>query len=210
MAMRQLVVLGGGGNAKDALDTIQQGFEVVAFIDDDVTKQNTFLQNIPVLPRTALADFPDAQVVSLIGSEKTFAFRDRLIDDFGVEAGRFATIIHPSASVSKYASIGHDVVIFAGVSIPSNAKIGNHVFILPNTVIHHDTIVEDYAVIGSGVVIAGHVRIGRNSFIGSGSSIKNDVDIGDYSLVGMAANVIRNCEPRSVLVGNPARAHRGS
>ena len=155
--------------------------------------------------RDALSRFPEARVVSLIGSEHTHAERERIIGGFAVPPERFATVIHSRASVSKYASIGHDVILFPGVVIPSNAVIRDHVFILPNTVIHHDAVVESHVIIGAGVVIAGGARIGTGSFVGSGSTIKNQVEIGAHSLVGMSANVIRSCAPRSRLVGNPAR-----
>ncbi|MDR9774801.1 NeuD/PglB/VioB family sugar acetyltransferase [Rhizobium hidalgonense] len=205
MLKSQLVVLGGGGNALDALDTLQTSYEVVAFVDDDVTKQQRTIGGIPVTSRSALMKYPDAKVVSLIGSEKTFIRREEIIRSFNIHQSRFGRVIHPNANVSAYASIGRDVIIFAGVTIPSNARIGSHVFILPNTVIHHDSVIEDYTIIGASVVVAGNVNIGRSSFVGSGSSIKNNVEIGACSLIGMSANVTRSFKEESVLVGNPAK-----
>jgi sugar O-acyltransferase (sialic acid O-acetyltransferase NeuD family) len=158
------------------------------------------------MSRSALTQYPDAMVVSLIGSEKTFSHREKIIGNFDIKLARFATVIHPKSNVSSYASLGYDVIVHAGVTIPSNAKIGNHTFILPNTVIHHDVVVEDYCVIGANVVIAGGVIIEKNCYLGSSSSIKNDLRIGSGSLVGMAANVLKSCDENAILIGNPARA----
>jgi sugar O-acyltransferase (sialic acid O-acetyltransferase NeuD family) len=205
MMKPQLVVLGGGGNALDALDTLQTSYEVVAFVDDDVSRQQRTIGGIPVTSRSALTEYPDAKVVSLIGSEKTFTRREEIIAGFDIPQSRFGRVIHPLANVSAYASIGHDVIIFPGVTIPSNARVGNHIFILPNTVIHHDVVIEDYTIIGAGVIVAGNVKIGGSSYVGSGSSIKNNVEIGACSLIGMAANVTRSFKKESVLVGNPAK-----
>ena len=77
--------------------------------------------------------------------------------------------------------------------------------VLPNTVIHHDAMIEDFSIIGAGVIIAGHVRIGKSSYVGSGSTIRNGITLGTKSLVGMAANVTKSFGGSVVLVGNPAR-----
>ena len=63
----------------------------------------------------------------------------------------------------------------AGVVVTSNARIGDHVCILPNTVMHHDVTIGDRCLIGSNVTIAGGVALGENCYIGSGSSIMNGI-----------------------------------
>ena len=67
----------------------------------------------------------------------------------------------------------------AGAVITSNAVIGDHVCVLPNTVIHHDVTVGNFSLIGANVAVAGSVVIGENCYIGSGTNIKNGVRIGD-------------------------------
>lgn len=205
MPKPQLVVLGASGNALDALDALQAGYEIVAFVDDDPARQGEMIDGVPIRPRGVLGEYPDAQVVALIGSEKSFGRREEIIGGFGLPAERFATIVHPRAHVSRQAWLGRGTVVFAGATIPSNARLGDHVLVLPNTVIHHDTVAEDYSIIGAGVIIAGHVRIGRSSYVGSGSTIRNGVTLGPKSLIGMAANVTKSFDGGVVLVGNPAR-----
>jgi UDP-perosamine 4-acetyltransferase len=93
----------------------------------------------------------------------------------------------------------------AGVVITSNAKIGDHVCILPNSVVHHDSIVENYSLVGSGVVIAGGTVVHQNCYIGSRSSLINGITVGEFTLVGMGSNVVSSIESHSVIVGNPAK-----
>ncbi|TWH31053.1 MULTISPECIES: NeuD/PglB/VioB family sugar acetyltransferase [unclassified Aminobacter] len=205
MPKPQLVVLGASGNALDALDALQAGHEIVAFVDDDPARHGEMIDGVAIRPRAVLGDYPDAKVVALIGSEKSFARREEIIAGFGVPAGRFATIVHPRAHVSRQARLGRGTVVLAGATIPSNARLGDHVLVLPNTVIHHDAVIEDFSIIGAGVIIAGHVRIGKSSYVGSGSTIKNGITLGPKSLVGMAANVTKSFGENVVLVGNPAR-----
>jgi sugar O-acyltransferase (sialic acid O-acetyltransferase NeuD family) len=135
----------------------------------------------------------------------SYLHRCAIIDGLDVPMGRFATVIHPSASISRFARIGYNVLIMAGVVVTSNAVIGNHVCILPNSVVHHDASVGDWTLVGAGVTIAGGTSIGKNCYIGSGSSIINDVRIGDGALVGLGANVLVSVPGNVRVVGNPAR-----
>ncbi len=205
MSKTEVIVLGFGGNAIDFFDTIASSFKIIGFVDDDEEKHHLSYNGIKVYPRTFLESHPDSKIISLIGSEKTIHFRNKIIEDFKIPLDRFATAVHPKAIVSADASIGKDVVIMPGVVITSNAVIGNHIFILANSVIHHDVTVEDYTLIGSNVTIAGKVSIGKNCYIGSCSSFKNDIQIGDNTIIGMAANVLKSVESNSKMIGNPAK-----
>jgi len=200
-----LLVLGFGGNALDAFDTISNSYEIIGFIDDSPERQKLTFEGIPVYSREVLKKYEDVKVISLIGAEYNFRVRDKIISDFKIPDRRFATIVHPRAVISKQAKLGHDVIVFAGAVITANAIIGNHIFILPNTVIHHDVCISDYSMIGSNVTIAGNVMIGKSCYIGSASSIKNGMNLGDGCMIGMAANVVCSVHAGSIVVGNPAK-----
>jgi sugar O-acyltransferase (sialic acid O-acetyltransferase NeuD family) len=200
-----IFVLGFGGNALDLIDTIETGFAISCFVDDDPARHGLFLQSVPVLSRAALADRPAQRVVTAIGSEHTFRQRKAIIGGFGLDEDRFARVVDPFARVSRYARLGRDVIICSGVVIGANAVIGDHVFILPNTIIHHESIIDDYCIVGSGVTVAGCVHVGPECFLGSGCTIKNGIRVGGSSLIGMAANVVRDVPMRSTIVGNPGR-----
>jgi sugar O-acyltransferase (sialic acid O-acetyltransferase NeuD family) len=205
MVKPPLLVLGFGGNAIDAIDTIQNSYEIIGFIDDNPERQKLSFDGIPVYARQVLEKYKDAKVITLIGSEATFRNREKIISEFKLPDSRFATIIHPIALVSRLAKVGHDVIVFAGAIVTANALIGNHIFVLPNSVIHHDVSIGDFTMIGSNVTIAGHVKVGKNCYLGSASSIKNGIDIGDGSIIGMAANVVCSVPPDSTMIGNPAK-----
>ena len=56
-------------------------------------------------------------------------------------------------------------LIMAGAVVTSNARIGDHVCILPNTVVHHDAVIGPFTLVGANVTIAGGVEIGERAFI---------------------------------------------
>jgi UDP-perosamine 4-acetyltransferase len=76
---------------------------------------------------------------------------------------------------------------------------------LPNTVVHHDSVVNDYTLIGCNVAIASSTVIGRNCYVGSGTNFINGISIGDYSLVGLGSNVLKSFPENSKIAGNPSR-----
>ena len=81
-------------------------------------------------------------------------------------------------------ALSGNTLVLAGVVITSNAVIGDHVCVLPNSVVHHDSHVGSWSLIGSNVTVAGHTRVGENCYIGSGSAIKDGLTLGDRTLVG--------------------------
>ncbi|MEP6610084.1 MAG: acetyltransferase [Burkholderiaceae bacterium] len=202
---QQLLIFPYNGNGREAVDALGTQFELAGFIDDSPEKQGIDRHGFRVMDRTALSSIPDARVLAVPGGPASFITRRDVILGLRIRTERFATVIHPTASVSEFARIGRNVLIMAGVVITSNAAIGDHVCVLPNSVVHHDANIGDWTLIGAGVTIAGGVEVGKCCYIGSGSSLINNVSIGDQVLVGLGTNVIRSIVNRSKVVGNPAR-----
>ncbi len=213
---QSLIILGTGGNAYDILDIIEalnaswREWKVVGFLDDLRPADSEYL-GIPVLgPIRCAAYWKEAQFINAIGSDRSYLRRPEILASTGLSCDRFATLIHPAASVSSYARIGRGVYINHGVSIGGGAVIGHHVSLGPGSIIGHDTVIEDHAIIAPGAVVSGHVHIERNSYIGAVASIRQKLRIGAGALVGMGAVVVKDVEAGTTVVGNPAHLLRQS
>ena len=200
-----LLIFPFNGNGLEAIDCLGGTFRLLGFVDDTPDKQDDSGCGAAVFPRSALSQWPAAQVLAVPGSPVSFRSRRAVIESLGIAPGRFARVIHPTARVSPLATLGHNVLIMAGVVVTSNAVIGDHVCVLPNTVIHHDVRIGAWSLIGSNVTVAGNTHVGENCYIGSGCSVMNGLEIGDGTLVGLGSNVIRNTAVGSRVAGNPAR-----
>jgi len=200
----KLIIFPYNGNGMEAFDAIADQYDFIGFADDTKTKQGKH-EHFEVFPREIIHQYKEAKVLAVIGSVQNYLQRKTIIDQLGLEEKRFATLIHPKATVSKLSSIGFNTLIMAGVNVTSNGIIGNHVCVLPNTVLHHDITVGDYTLIGSNVTVAGGVQIGAHCYIGSASSMISNISIGEKTLVGIGANVLKNIPAGSKAVGNPAR-----
>lgn len=215
--MKRLIILGTGGNCLDILEAVlainsEAGggvYECAGFLDDNQSIHGSEFHGVRVLG--SLADsghFPDCVFVNGIGSPANFWRKPEIVQTAGLEPERFETIVHPDASVSRFARIGRGSVALAGAAIGANAKIGDHVFLLQGTVVSHDCRVGDFVSVASGACLSGGVEVGTASYIGSNASIRNGVKIGTHSLVGIGSVVLNDVPDNTVVVGNPARVLR--
>lgn len=201
--MKKLIIFPFNGNGIEALDCIDDNeYDFMGFIDDNTTVTSSTYE---IFPRTILRKHPEIFMLAVPGSYQSYKKRAAIISSLEISKERFITVIHPKATVGKHVQIGYNCLIMAGVVITSNAKLHNHICILPNSVIHHDVNIEDYTLIGSNVLIAGSTNIGVNCYIGSGSNIINGIHVGERTLVGLGSNVLKSVPENSKVAGNPAK-----
>ena len=214
---KKVVILGTGGNSVDILDTIDdintaangELLECIGFLDDDEALWDKAFHGTKILgPLLSARRFNECYFVNGIGSPANFRNKEAIITKTGIPKERFATIIHPSAVVSRTAQLGFGTVVFQHVTITSDASIGNHVIILPHAVISHNDVVGDYTCIATGVSISGGVRVGHSCYLGAGTTVIENIHIGDLCLAGMGSVILKDIPSNAVVVGNPARILR--
>jgi sugar O-acyltransferase (sialic acid O-acetyltransferase NeuD family) len=110
-----------------------------------------------------------------------------------------------SDAVVGDAKIGDGCVICPGVIVSTNVRLGMACALNLQTSVGHDVTMGDYCQLSPHVGISGHVKIGNRCFFGSGAQVIPKVTIGDDCTIGAGAVVIRDVEPASTMVGNPAR-----
>jgi sugar O-acyltransferase (sialic acid O-acetyltransferase NeuD family) len=214
---QDLLIAGSGGFAREtaaavrAVNEAHPTWRLLGFLDDDPALHGRQLGGVPVLgPLSTVDDRPDASVVVCIGNPRDIGVRARVVARLGLPASRYATIVHPGASLGAGSVVGPGCVLLAGVVLTAGVTMGAHVEVMPHAVLTHDCVVEDYATITSGVRLGGGVRVGRGAYLGAGSLVREFVTIGAGSLLGMGSVALQDVPPEEVWVGNPARRLRGT
>jgi sugar O-acyltransferase (sialic acid O-acetyltransferase NeuD family) len=218
MIAEDIVVYGAGGTSRDLLETLEAMNEdltrwnIVGFIDDNPALAGETVFEYPVLGATAILGrdpLRRCKIAIGVGNDRNLFVRQKIRESIlRLSPGggnRFPTIIHPSATVSRRASLGEGATFLSNAFCSNNARIGSHALVLQGTVIGHDTILGDYVTMSANIAMGGGVRIRDGAYIGLGAVVYPGITIGRGSRVAMGAVVIRDVPDGETVSGNPAR-----
>lgn len=213
--MRHLVIVGSGGLAREtvelvrAINAVGATWKLLGYLDDDPQKHGRRFAEFAVLGGTeALRDMGDAMVVLCVGSSRDNGSRRRLVERLQIPPERYATLVHPRATLADSVSVGPGCIVLGGAVATADVRIGAHVVVMPSAVFTHDDVIEDYVTVAAGALLAGGVLVGEAAYIGTGASVRENVIIGAGATVGMGAVVLSDVPPGEVWAGVPA-AHIG-
>jgi len=212
--MNDLVLLGAGGHAKDVIKNIEEfnqsvpkhkRFNLIGCIDDvsaakkrDVLGYEVF-GSVGVLSGRA---FKNARLLCAVGDPVN---KIKFLKKVTLSKPRFATLVHPSVNMGRFAEAGDGTVIFAGSIISAHCRIGANVCINYSCTISHDCLIGYNATISPGVNLGGRVSVGANALLGINACCSNDIALGPWSVAGAGAVVIRDVPGHAIVAGNPAR-----
>ncbi len=208
---RPLMIIGTGGSSYDLLDLVeainaqQPTWEPIGFLDDERPIGSKHLE-LEIKGRLQDAPaFKSCSFISVIGSDRSFRRLPEILGSTGLPPERFATLVHPGASVSSRARLGRGVIVNPGVVVGGGVVIGDHSMLCPGSVVGHEAAIGDHSILAPGAIVSGLVHVEAVCYVGAGAVIRQKLRIGTRSLVGMGAVVVNDVEPGSTLVGNPAR-----
>lgn len=117
----------------------------------------------------------------------------------------YRSIIHPSAVISDWVSIGEGSIITAGTIITCDISIGKHAQLNLNTTVGHDCKIGDYFTSAPGTNISGKCNFGECVYLGSNVSIREGINICDNVVVGMGGVVVKDVVESGIYVGSPIK-----
>jgi len=207
-----VVIFGAGGLGREIYDTLltlnsinldqSASFQIRGFIDE-FKPPGTSINGVPVLGGAEVLSQLRGKVGVIIGIADTHV-RKRLHEQYG-DAHFFPNIIHPTALVSDFATLGEAILIQAQCIVASNASLGDGVMMNAHSGVGHDARVEDYCSIMSYCDLAGGSRLGTLSFVGTGAKVIPSTTIAPESYLCAGAIVFRDVLKKSKLMGNPAK-----
>lgn len=200
--MKEIILVGGFHEMIELCEDAE--FNIIGIIDNVLTG---IYYGYPVIgtDRDVAAiyqQYPNCQIVITPDSPQ---LRKKLADRYRSIGFSFATIIHPTATVSRFATIGEGTVVQRGVNVSANTKVGNFCKLNTCCNVMHDNIIGDYTTIAPNSVLLGYVNVGELSYIGANSTILPKIFVGELCTIGAGAVVTKRVQSNLVVAGVPAK-----
>lgn len=202
--MQPLVILGAGTFALEVTDLVDDlgGYEVVGYVvnqDGPIAVDKELMLSWNEFSKLAYK----ALIIGAMVSTRRVSFINQAL----ALGFRSATLIHPSASVSKKATVVPGAIISRQVTIGCHSVVGSHTIINRAASIGHHSFVGPFSTIGPGANVAGQVHIEAGVMVGIGATIIEKLTIGQDAKIGAGSVVVSSVKANAKVFGNPAVEH---
>lgn len=200
--MRKIAIIGSGGYAHVIKDLIESlgGYQVKGFIGKGKNEGTEYHEaDLARLRQDEISDLVNG--VGQLSSPRL----EGMMAKYRREGFRFPKLIHPTAVVSKTATVGDGTVILEQAIVKSNARIGQFCLINSQAVVSHDCEISDYVHLSLGAKIGGQCKIGRHTFLGINASVIQGKTIGSHVIIGAGTVVIDDVRNHVTVAGNPGK-----
>lgn len=212
MSPRPLLLIGAGGLAREVLAATRArptDWVVIGMLDDDPARHGALVDGITVCGGSVLVhEYPDAAVLACVASPHRPEGRAALVHRLDLPPHRWATIVHPAASVAEGVRLGEGTVLLAGTVITAPQRLGAHVVAMPQVLLTHDDAVGDFVTLAGRVALAGGVTVSTAAYLGAGALVREGLRIGAAAVVGMGSVVLDDVPDHQIWAGVPARRVR--
>jgi sugar O-acyltransferase (sialic acid O-acetyltransferase NeuD family) len=216
--VRELVVYGASGFGQQVMFWVEDAvaenprYVLSGYVDDDPATHGEVRSGYPVNGgREWLIDRAEErnEAGEAVAVVLSFGFPDvkravhaRLADAL-VE---YPVIVHPSAVISRHASLARGVVVGPGSIVGVQVRLDELAMVATNCTVGHEASLGRYSTLLPGVNVSGRATIGEATSVGTGTAITQGVEIGAGVTGGAGATVVDDLPDGCVAVGTPARA----
>jgi len=206
-----LVLIGGGGHCKAAIDVIESAGLAIAGVLERPEAELTEVMGYPVLgsDNDLLALVADGHAALVtIGQIKSADPRIRAYDAARAAGADMPCVVSARAHVSRHAEVGQGTLVMHGAVVNAAARVGCNVIVNSLALVEHDAQVGDHCHVSTGARVNGNVTVGAGCFIGSGAVLKNGIRIGAGSVIGAGVVVLDNIPEGSMVFSTPKTPKR--
>ena len=208
--MEKLVIVGGGGFAREILTLVKRineitsTYDVVGFVDN--RPKGTLIDGFPVIGTDTEINQANMRLSMALAVGEP-QMKKKIRSKYTSPLISFPTLIHPSVIIGNAETVkmGEGCIICAGSILTTNVKLGSFVTLNLMCTVGHDTTIGDYSSFMPSCNVSGEVEVEGEVYCGTGAKIINQVSIGHNSIIGAGAVVSRSIPSNCTAVGIPAK-----
>lgn len=206
--MSDIVIVGAGGFGHEVLRYAEEAaaagwaHEVVGFLDDDpgaLARRDTDLRVVGPL---AGSPFLGGDIIVAVGDPAT---RRGIRLAVAAAGGRLVTLIHPMAYIAAGARIGDGTIVAPQAFVGADSSVGANCVLNAMAIVGHDAQTGADTVLSPHAVIGGFAQVGDGVLLGAQATVNPGIGVASWSRAAAGSVVTRDCEPGSLLVGDPAK-----
>lgn len=205
---QKLIIIGAGSVGKFIVynqNSFTIDFEIVGILDDDCSKHNSTIAEIPVLGSIdKIKDFSD-QGFALVWGIAFPTVKQNLFDKYKELKFDYPNFVSVNAWISQEVRLGKGCIIYPGCSINYETVIEDFVVMNMNCAIGHNCSISSFTSLSPGVNLGGNSKIGTLVELGIGCATLQGITIADHVKVGGQAMVTKNIKSYKTVKGIPAK-----
>ena len=215
-SLEEIYIYCAGGQGRHITFLIQQigGYKIMGFIDESSSLVGKSIKGFPVFSsiESAVSGKNEINIAIANGTPKYVHAIVKKLREYQKSLNckvNFPNLIHPSASLNENeVKLGEGNIVNTNVVFTTEIEIGSFNYFNRCCSISHDVFIGDYCFIHAGVHLSGESKVGNRVWFGVNSTIVQVLTVGDDAMIGAGAVILKNVEPKAVMVGNPAKLLR--
>ncbi|MGL4992022.1 MAG: acetyltransferase [Sarcina sp.] len=207
--MKDIVIIGAGGVGKevswiiDQINGVRKIYNILGFIDDNKDIWGKEILGYKVLGGLDFLEEINYKGCAVIAITN-YIVKKNMVQRLSNLEIEFPIIKHPKVKIPESTIIGQGSIIYEGVIISPDVRIGSFVIVSPKCGIGHDSTIEDYVSLLWNVSISGNDYIEKGVLFGSASTIIQGKKVKKESIIGAGAVVVKDIEKSGIYIGIPA------
>lgn len=182
--MKKILVYGSQEFGQVVRDLVEVcGEEFVGYIDDVYEGKEVLGPFAQIQQRFPPADY----AVALAIGYKNLGVRAQLAQRVTENGYELVTLIHPRAYVRHLQGVAAGCLVMAGAVVDVGATLEELVVVWPGVVVNHDSRIGANTFLSPNATICGFVQVGAGCFIGAGAVVVDHVRVPDGSFVKAGA-----------------------
>lgn len=206
--MRNLVIIGAGGFAREMFDLANAcygsdpDFKIKGFLSDGPS--NIEEMGYPAV-LSKVADYMVESNDIFFCAIGKLSDRKKTVEIILSKGGKFINLIHPTAIISPSVKLGIGVGIKSFCVLASDVTVEDFTFLQSSVIMGHDVHIGRFCQVNSFAFFAGYVRVHDSVSVNAGVRIIQNVVVEEEAVVGIGSVVLRRVKKGTTVFGNPAK-----